>query len=174
MAAASYFARDREGGPHRTAALRHEQAAANHDRAAVFWDRQGKPKQAGLQRDLAAYERHGAELERQWAEATDTGPPQSRGRSSDLAHSQTKKNAEQLASELTRMAGELEKTAAIAEEHARRRQRAGDAEDAAEERAAADRAYEYARQARSQAEGWLRIARGGPSSRPPTARSGGS
>lgn len=146
---------------HRRAALRHEQAAANHDRAATYWDQVGRRKQAGLQRRLADYERHGAELERQWAGAaielvTDRA---------ESTRSLTRKQAEHLSAELDRAAEALEKTASLADQHARRRREAGKSEGEQEERRVADRARKYALRARAQAQEWRNLAtRAGPQS----------
>jgi hypothetical protein len=143
---------------HLQAASRHEQAAANHDRSATFWERQGKREQADLQRELASYERHGAELERQWAELVEPKPAAPGTSATEHARGFIRENAQHLSSVLTRTTEALEKTAAIAEQHAQRRDRAGLSDAAAEERRAADRAREYAGRARSQAEEWFKLA----------------
>ena len=61
--------------PHEATPERHEQSARRHDAAAerhadsaTFWDKQGDVERAILQRDLAAYEREGAVLQRRWAD----------------------------------------------------------------------------------------------------------
>ncbi|MGN6166600.1 MAG: hypothetical protein ACTHQQ_00315 [Solirubrobacteraceae bacterium] len=58
-------------------------------------------------------------------------------------------NSKQLSAVLTRTAEALEKSAGLAEEHARRRARSGAASDAARERRAAERAHQAAERARS-------------------------
>jgi len=87
---------------HRQAAVRHEQAAKNHDRSAVFWQDLGKPQQAGIQRELADHERHGAQLERRWAELIDPSAADRAARSAERARSVTRKNAEHASSVLNR------------------------------------------------------------------------
>jgi len=52
---------------HLDAADQHDAAALTHERSATFWDQIGDVGRAALQRDLAAHERRGAELERRWA-----------------------------------------------------------------------------------------------------------
>ena len=52
---------------HLKAADRHELAAQSHDRSAAYWAENGDLERAALQRELADYERSGAELERRWA-----------------------------------------------------------------------------------------------------------
>jgi hypothetical protein len=52
---------------HLEAAARHEQAARSHERIATYWTENGDDERAALQRELADYERVGAELERRWA-----------------------------------------------------------------------------------------------------------
>jgi hypothetical protein len=52
---------------HLRAKLAHEAAAREHERSAAFWEAQGDPERAALQRDLADHERQGAALERRWA-----------------------------------------------------------------------------------------------------------
>lgn len=52
---------------HLDAAAAHERAAESHARAARYWDDEGDAERAELQRDMAGYERKGAELERRWA-----------------------------------------------------------------------------------------------------------
>ena len=107
---------------------------------------------------MAEYERHGAELERRWAELigdpdvahTETG-------ASELAMRHTRQAAKHGSWILMQLANTLERSAALAEKHAQRREQAGRADDAAAERRAAKRAHEAAQRARSQAEEWLEM-----------------
>jgi len=73
---------------HRDAASRHEVAAESHERAAKFWEGQGDSERAGLQREMAEYERHDGELERRWAEPVhrDTAPSEVRAAEHVVAH----------------------------------------------------------------------------------------
>ena len=52
---------------HHEAAEHHDSSAARHDAAARFWEKQGDAERATLQRDMAAWERGAADLERRWA-----------------------------------------------------------------------------------------------------------
>jgi hypothetical protein len=72
---------------------------------------------------LAEYERHGAQLERRWAELIDPKPADRAARNAERARSLTRTNAEHVSSALNRTADALENAAAIAEEHARTRER---------------------------------------------------
>ena len=143
---------------HTQAARRHQQAAANHDRAAAFWDQRGQREQAVLQRELAGYERQGAELEIKWAELMESQPVQPTLTAAESAKSSTRRNAEHLSLELDRTAQALEKTAVIAQEHARRKEQDGQSDGAADELKVAERALSYAARARSQSEEWRRLA----------------
>ena len=58
---------------------------------------------------------------------------------------------------LARTAKVLEQSAALAEQHAERRERAGRIESAAEKRRVAWRAHEAAARARAKAEEWLEL-----------------
>jgi hypothetical protein len=142
---------------HRDAADRHQQAAENHDRAARFWDGQGDVERAELQRDMAAYERHGAKLESAWAELRERERAERAASAVERMLSLTREHASRLSSILDQSAEELERTALLAEAHAQRSEEAG-RDDAAKERRAADRAHECARRARSQAKEWLELA----------------
>lgn len=142
--------------PHRDAALSHEQAAEIHERSAAFWEGQGNPDRAGLQRQLAEYERRGAGLERALSQLTDPGPADHVMSDAEQAMSRVRRNAEHLSSLLNRTADALETTAALADAHALRREQAGLTDAAGEERRVADRARESAQRARSQAEVWLK------------------
>ena len=73
----------------------------------------------------------------------------------DTAASQARVTARDAASLLARTAEVLERSAALAQEHAERRERAGRPESAAEERRVAKRAYAAAARARARAEQWL-------------------
>jgi hypothetical protein len=75
---------------------------------------------------------------------------------------QTRENARHLSSVLTQTANVLETSAALAEAHAGRLERAGRADAGAEQRRAADRAREAAHRARLQAKEWLDFALGRP------------
>ena len=111
-----------------------------------------------MQRQLADHERHGAELERQWAQLTDS-PRTSRSVPELVgALGATRKYAERLSMELDRTAEVLERTAALADEHGRRRGRTGHPESAADEHQAAERARVYAQRARDQADEWRKLA----------------
>jgi hypothetical protein len=70
--------------------------------------------------------------------------------------SQTREQAKQLASTLTRTAEALETSAALAREHAERHERAGRSDAALKERQAAEHAWEAAQRARLTAEQWLK------------------
>ena len=88
----------------------------------------------------------------------------------ETAASRTRVTARDVASLLARTAEVLEHSAALAEEHAERRERAGRIDSAAEERRVAWRAHEAAARARAKAEEWLELSEGrerelGPSTR---------
>jgi hypothetical protein len=68
------------------------------------------------------------------------------------ARSDAVEREDQLAAILTRASRALERSAAIAEEHARRGRQRGDAEQAAKEEEAAARAHDAARRAQARAE----------------------
>ncbi len=55
------------------------------------------------------------------------------------------------------LADTLERSAGLAEEHTRRREREGRSDQAAEEHAAAERAHDAARNARSHADEWRKL-----------------
>jgi hypothetical protein len=59
--------RPHDPAPHYAAAARHEDAARRHEDIAGWWDRQGDVERVSLHREMARYERWGAELERRWA-----------------------------------------------------------------------------------------------------------
>jgi hypothetical protein len=139
---------------HREAARRHEVAAEQHERAARFWDEQRDRERAGLRRVMAAYERLGAELEHRWAELVDPDAADSEARAAELVIRPTRQGAKQASAILMQLANTLERSAALAEEHAQRRERAGRTEDVAAEREAAQRARAAAQRARSQADEW--------------------
>lgn len=147
---------------HRDAVARHELAAENHERAARFWDDRGDQVRAKLQRDLAEHERHGGQLERQWAELMDAEahdvPEPSSGSAgrAEIAVSQLREGAKRLSSILIQTANTLERSAALAEEHARRRQEAGEPADAEKERRAAEHMRAFAERVRSQSQEWLK------------------
>jgi hypothetical protein len=145
-----------EPAVHHDAAARHEQAAANHDRAAQYWEGQGDRARANLQRDLAAYERRGAVLERRWAKLAEPGNPATTRRTTETMLGRARNGARELAAKLAHAADALEVSAQLADEHARRRQGNGQEAEAAEERQTAERTREAARRARTEAERWLR------------------
>ncbi len=139
---------------HRRAAARHEEAADNHERAARFWEEQGDSERAGLQHEMAEYERRGADLETRWAALPDpesargTAPAAQRG-SPDTPH------GEQTASSiLSELANTLEQTAVLADKHAERHQQRGRPTDASKEREAAQSARDAAQRARSHSKQW--------------------
>ena len=132
-------------------------AAKNHDRAAKFWDDQRDPERAGLQREMALYERNGAELERRWAELTEPNAAQGQTRAAELVIKHTQQGAKRIAGILTQLAITLDRSAGLAEEHAERREQAGRSDDAEQERQAARHARDAAQRARSQAEQWLKL-----------------
>lgn len=68
------------------------------------------------------------------------------------ARAQMMERAGELSAILRRAARALERSAAMAEEHAERRDRSGDAREAEKERAAAARATDAARRARARAD----------------------
>lgn len=139
---------------HREAAGRHEMAAKNHERAARFWAGKGDAERAGLQREMAEYERRGATLERRWAELVEWEVVYGQTRAAERVTSHTRRGARQLTTLLTRMADALDKSARLADEHATKRERAGRSDDAELERQAAQRARDSAEQARSHAAQW--------------------
>jgi hypothetical protein len=100
----------------------------------------------------------GADLETKWGGADGPQPAHRTVSAAQSTRSIIRKNAEHLSSELDRTAELLEKTVAIAEQHARRRERAGDSDGGREERRAAERARKYAQRARSEAEEWRKLA----------------
>jgi hypothetical protein len=131
-------------------------AAANHDRAAKFWDERGDLERAGIQREIADFERHGAALERRWARIVDpTGSPTTR-RTSELIVGRTREGARALSERLSLAAEALEISADLAEVLAKRRQASGEEVSAEQERLSADNTREAARRARSEAEKWLK------------------
>ena len=132
-------------------------AADNHERAAKYWEDKRDPERAELQRDMANYERHGAELERRWADLIDPDPARRETRAAELALRHTRQGAKHASTILTRLANTLDRSAHIAEAHAARREQAGHGDDAAEERHSARRARTAARRARSQAQQWLKV-----------------
>lgn len=75
----------------------------------------------------------------------------------DRVQRETREEALRVSLVMSRTAAALERSAALAEAHAQRRERAG-GEGAAEERAAAKRAHEGARRARLYAERWRNLA----------------
>ena len=132
-------------------------AAENHDRTAAFWEKQGDQERSALQREMAEFERHGAELECRWADIVDPKAGAGTTRSAEVVFGHTRQGARHLAVTLQRTARELERSARLAEEHASRREQAGRLEDAAAERRAAERAREAARRAGLQAEEWSKL-----------------
>lgn len=76
----------------------------------------------------------------------------------DRAITATQENAEHLSSILSQTARALEKSAALADEHAVRRGAAGRTRDAADERRAAQRARQAGERARSHAARFLELA----------------
>ncbi len=100
---------------------------------------------------MAEYERHGGELERSWARLTDPDSPQTEIQTADAVRRHTRKGAEQAVENLMQLAETLERSAGLAEEHARRREREGRNDQAGEERAAGEFAHDAARRARAQA-----------------------
>src|SRR5437764_15035641 len=94
---------------HRDVALRHELAAQTYDRAARFWDDQGERDRADLQREMAAYEQHGAQLEHRWADLVDEDAAQQANRAAQLALRQARERAMHLSSVLSRTAVALDR-----------------------------------------------------------------
>jgi hypothetical protein len=133
-------------------------AADNHDRAARYWEGQQDSERAELQREMAKYERHGAELERRWADLVDPDPAHRETRAAEQVMRHTREGATHASTILTRLAKTLDKSARMAELHAARREHAGHSDDAATELQSAKRARTAARRARSQAEQWLKVA----------------
>lgn len=136
---------------HRAAADTHEAAAQAHEQSARFWDQFDDPDRAKLQHEMAAYERHGAELERRWAELgveTEVAPPVPElGPVLRDVH----QNASHLVALLSRSAELFEQSAALAEEHATHPAIIVAGHEA-DERRTAERAREAARRARAHAE----------------------
>jgi hypothetical protein len=143
------------GVDHLAAADRHETAAKSHDRAARFWHDQGDAQRAELQHEMAEFERHGAVLERRWAELAEWDGVDRSTAPGERVIDHTRRGAKPLSGVLTRMADALDRTASLADEHAIRREKAGRSDDAAAEREAAKRARTAAQRARSQAAQWL-------------------
>jgi hypothetical protein len=141
---------------HHQAAERHEMAADNHERAARFWEERGDPDRAILQREMAAFERQGAELERRWARLVDPKGPLTTRRTTEITLGRTREGARALSEKLAVAADALETSAGLADEHAKRRQARGQTDGAAEELQVAERTREAARRARSEAEKWMR------------------
>jgi hypothetical protein len=139
---------------HRQAAARHEQVAQPMS-ALPSSGIAAAGASTELQREMADYERLGANLERRSAELLDPKPADRAVNAAAEARSFMQANAELLSSALSRTAEALERTVDVAEEHARRRERAGRSDDAAKEHRVADRAREYAPHAHAQAEEWL-------------------
>jgi hypothetical protein len=106
---------------------------------------------------MAEYERHGADLERRWAELVEPSTVQNTVRAAAAVVRDTRQGAKQLSEILTRTANTLERSAELAEEHAKRRDHAGRGDDAEQERQAAERAREAAQRALSQADEWLTL-----------------
>ena len=105
---------------------------------------------------MAAYERRGAELERRWAELTDSPAEHGGADAAEHVKAHTRQGAETVSSILMQLADALERTAALAEEHAQRHERLGRTDHALKERQAARQAREKAQRARSEAQQWLR------------------
>jgi hypothetical protein len=145
---------------HRKAAERHAMAADSHERAAKFWADRGDLDRAGLQREIAELERHGAALERRWAKIVDSDGSVATRQTSELMLGRTREAARALSKKLLLAADVLETSAELAEEHAKRRESSGQKDGAAEERHTAERTREAARRARSEAEKWLKASQG--------------
>lgn len=145
-----------QAADHRAAAG-HEVAADNHERAAKFWEGQGDTQRAGLQREMAAHERLGAEFERRWADLTDPKTAHSRVRTADNLIGHTRRGAKTASGLLTQIANTLERTAGLVEQHAHRHEQAERSDDAERGHHAAGHAREAARRARSQAEQWFTL-----------------
>lgn len=114
-------------------------------------------RRAALQRKMAEYERQGAELERSWAKLTEPDSPRTEIHTAEAVRRHTRDGARQAVEHLLQLARTLERTAGLADEHLRRLEREGRSDRAAEEHAAADRARDAARRARSQAEEWRKL-----------------
>lgn len=127
-------------------------AADNHERAAEFWETHGDSERALLQHEMAAYERHGAELERRWAELVAPDSARGEGDVAEEVMAHTQQSVKTASSILTQLAATLDRTAALAEAHAERHEQVGRTEGAHKEREAAQHAREAAQRARSQAE----------------------
>jgi hypothetical protein len=154
---------------HQAAAERHEAAAQSHERASRFWHEHGDLDRAGLQHEMAEYERVAAGLERRWAELTDAdvSTPAVHAAASKVtatakpaqpdspAYRRYERRTTQLAAILSRTADALERSAELAEEHAHRRMSAGFREAAGVEFQAAARSRQAADRARLQAAEWL-------------------
>lgn len=142
---------------HREAASRHEAAAKSHDRAAKFWEGRGDADRSQLQRELAEHERAGAKLERRWGALVDGEEPDTPGHAAGRLLGEMRQGARQLATNLSRTAEALERSAQLAEQHAERREETHGPGQGAEERRAAEVTYEAAERARSQAAEWLSL-----------------
>src|SRR5438105_965473 len=94
------------------------------------------------------------------ADAMDAEAVEPPGSAAERVVGRTRVSAARLSSVLSRTADALEVSAALADAHAERHQRAGRSDDATEERRTAGRAREAARRARSHAEEWLELAAG--------------
>jgi hypothetical protein len=139
------------------AAARDAMAADNHERAANLWDEPADRARAVLQREIAAFERDGAALERRSARIMDPDGPMTTRRRTELMLGRTREGARALSEKLAMAADALETSAELAEEHAKRRQASGQRADAADELQGAKRAREAALRARSEAEKWLKV-----------------
>lgn len=146
-----------KAGVHRDAARRHEMASASHARASKFWEGQGDGERAELQREMADYEQLGAQLELRWAELTDPSAVRGDSSGSEQVRRDTQHGAKTASWILSELAMTLDRSAALADEHAERRQAAGFYDAAADERRVAKRAREAAERARSQADQWREL-----------------
>lgn len=82
----------------------------------------------------------------------DPEPAQPVASAAEAIYSRAYRSAEQLTAVLRHTAEALEKSAELADQHARRREQAGGIDDGADERRAATRARQAAQRARSRAE----------------------
>lgn len=137
-------------------------AAENHERAARYWEGRHDTARAELQREMAKYERQGAELELRWADLVDPDPDRRERHAAELALKDTRQGAKHASSILARLAITLDRSARIADSHAISRDQAGRSHDAEQERQSAQRARTAAQRARSQAEQWLKVAQEQP------------
>lgn len=136
-----------------SARLRADHAALEQERVRL-WPQHGRRKQGRSTRAAQAPVRRDAVAgERGASGAVDDALGAAR-----RVAEQTRANARRLSSVLSQTANILETSAALAQLHAERLERAGRAEAGAEERLAADRAYAAARSARLQANAWLESA----------------